>query len=238
MKFKTYTITYIFFILVILSGYISVLKDYLIIITIHEFGHVFFLFLFKRKIKRIELYPFGLIIKDDALINSNIFQEFLITIGGILSQVIFRYCYLIPNNLVTLNSINNYIMFFNIIPIYPLDGYRILLSFTSYIFPYKYSLWIINAISVIFIIILAFSKSYSLFVVLFLAIKLVTNCKNSKYLWNKFILEHIIYDLNFKRNKFIKGNNPRKMFRSCNHTFEIGNNLVCEKNVLRNFIDK
>ena len=67
----------------------------LLIIVVHEMGHLFFMRLFKRKVKSISVLPFGGVIKIDSFLSTNIYEDLLISIGGILFQLIL---FLITNN--------------------------------------------------------------------------------------------------------------------------------------------
>ena len=171
-----------------------------IIIIIHETGHLIILKTFKVLVTKLTIYPFGGLIKTDKLINFSPLKELLISIGGIINQLILYifFFYLYKYNLIntyTYNlflSINTSLILFNIIPIYPLDGYIILNSIFNITIPYLKSNIISLIISIITLIIfILYSYNYkinSIFVISFLLYKLYNYLKDYKYIHNKFIL--------------------------------------------------
>ena len=87
-----------FYFLALISIFTGLFKQFLImylIIIVHEFGHIFFALIFKYKIIKINIYPFGgySIFQND--LNISFIKEFLVFLGGILFQfilyLIFKY---------------------------------------------------------------------------------------------------------------------------------------------------
>ena len=72
----------------ILSGYITNLIVFTLIILVHELGHYFIAKLNNFKIDKIIIYPYGGITKINININENINKELSVAIGGILIQLI------------------------------------------------------------------------------------------------------------------------------------------------------
>lgn len=182
-----------------------------IIIILHETGHIIFLKYFQIPITKLTIYPFGGLIKTNKLINFSPLKELLISIGGILNQLIlylifyFLYKYGFINTY-TYNlflSINTSLILFNIIPIYPLDGYIILNSIFNIYIPYLKSnilSIIISIITLIIFILYSYNcKINSIFVISFLVYKLYIYLKEYKYIHNKFILERMIYDIPYNK---------------------------------------
>ena len=182
-----------------------------IIIILHETGHIIFLKYFQVPITKLTIYAFGGLIKTNKLINFSPLKELLISIGGILNQLIlylifyFLYKYIFINTY-TYNlflSINTSLILFNIIPMYPLDGYIILNSIFNIYIPYLKSNILSIIISIITLIIfILYSYNYkinSIFVISFLLYKLYIYLKEYKYIHNKFILERMIYDIPYSK---------------------------------------
>ena len=191
-----------------------------IIIIIHETGHLIFLKTFKVLVTKLTIYPFGGLIKTDKLINFSPLKELLISIGGIINQLIL---YIFFFNLYKYNLINTYtynlflsintsLILFNIIPIYPLDGYIILNSIFNITIPYLKSNIISLIISVITLIIfILYSYNYkinSIFVISFLLYKLYNYLKDYKYIHNKFILERSMYDIPYNKIIYLNTYSP------------------------------
>lgn len=195
--------SYIIVLLSLLTGQIKELIGLLIIIITHEFGHYFMSRVFKWNIDKVYIYPFGGLIKYNEKIDKPFIQEFLITIMGPLNQII---TYLIIVLLFKYNIINNYfyniiknyhysILLFNLIPIIPLDGSKLLNIFLNKIFNFRLSYVLLNIISIVILIFLIFNSNTSLLlVILFLIYKIYINLKNKSIIFNRFILEKYLYD--------------------------------------------
>ena len=170
--------------------------------------------LFNIKIISIEILLFGSIINTNIKYNLNSNKELLISISGIMMQLIL---YIIFNllykynliNLITYNIFLNYnriIILFNILPIIPLDGSKLLISFLERFFSFKISLIILNVISIITIIIFIFNNDINLNLILissFLLLKTYINIFNHHFIYYKFLLERYLYKNNYHKIKMI-----------------------------------
>lgn len=193
------------------------------IVIIHEIGHVIFAKIFKRKITKIELLPFGGMTKMDAHISENIYEDILISVGGIFMQCLFGFYLRFLNSHCTINQqtfafLENYnitIIIFNLIPISPLDGYKMLKYFTELVVPFKQSFRVMRVISISLLGILSMLKfefvRNNIFIFVFLIITFVEEVKMEKYILNRFYLERINYDFNFKEKNV---SNYKKMFKN------------------------
>ena len=97
--------TVILYFLMCLTGDFKRVILTFIIIIIHETGHLIFLKTFKVLVTKLTIYPFGGLIKTDKLINFSPLKELLISIGGIINQLIL---YIFFFNLYKYNLINTY----------------------------------------------------------------------------------------------------------------------------------
>ena len=203
---KVNPLTLYFLLLLFLCGFIKIGLIIFFIVIFHELGHVFFIKLFKYKIIDITIYPFGGIIKTDKDINTPPNKELLISSGGIIAQIIlFIIICFLPINILTKEILYKYnlsIMFFNILPIIPLDGSIIINSLLNKIFSYKLSYYLYIIISIIFTIIyLLFNYWYSInnyLIVSLFIIKTYYAIKNYKYLKTRFLLERYLNKYEFK----------------------------------------
>lgn len=240
-KLKINNYTYLFLIICALCGYIKNITIIFIICLIHEFGHVFFIKLFKYKVVSIELFPFGGFTSIDKKINTNINKDILIAFGGILAQLFLLFIvYLFKShfNIITYNLIINYsivLIFFNLIPIIPLDGNNImhlcLEKFFSYHLSY-YLNFIISIISLtIFLIINYLYKIDNYFIISFLFYKTVMYIKNYKYIRKRFLLERYLYDLEYSKiDNHTK--NIKSLRKEVLHYFKENNKYISEKEKL------
>lgn len=242
-KIKINNYTYLFILVCFLCGFI---KNIIIIFSIclfHELGHIFFIKIFKYKIVSVELLPFGGFTTIDKHINSSISKDIIISFGGILFQLMLLIIvYVLKNNfnVITYNLIIKYnyiLIIFNLIPIIPLDGNNIvhllLEKVFSYELSYKINTYISIVILIIFIIINYIYKLDNYFIISFLIYKLLVYIKNYKYLKNRFLLERIIYDIDYNKidNNTKNINNIRKEVL---HYFKSNNKYINEKDMIKN----
>ena len=212
---------------------------YLIVLT-HELGHITIGIIFKYDIKQIKIYPFGGYTIFNTNINKSFIEEFLVFIGGILFQTIL---YLLVKtfmnpNLYSYNIFMNYnttILLFNLLPITPLDGSKVLNILLNTIIPFKKShiLTIYISFISVFILIILYYKDINMIMMSILLIIMIRNeYKNHLFLYNSFLIERYIKNIKFKKNHFIRGNNINKMMKYFNNTFILNNKYVDEKEVL------
>lgn len=94
-------------------------------IILHELGHIFFIVLFKQKIKSLNIHILGGQV-DCEIRNLSMIGNIIINLGGIIVNfLIIKFSFLIPIYQNLLINYNYLLIIINIIPIYPLDGYRI-----------------------------------------------------------------------------------------------------------------
>ena len=208
-----------FFLLIIFISLISGLfKDVItlfMIIIIHELGHIILSYLFKWNIKSVEIGVFGGFITYDDVIDKPFIEEIIISLGGFLMQgLIFLVTYILSKNglfsIKEASLINRYnlsIFLFNVIPVYPLDGSKILLVILNMFIPYKKSLKITCFISVlliflIFLVLISLDvKINSSYIIIgfFIMGKVISLIKDIPYLFNKLLFERYLYKpVNFK----------------------------------------
>ena len=212
---------YLIVFLSLITGQIKELLGLLIIILSHEFGHYFVSKIFNWKIDKIYLYPFGGLIKYNEKIDKPFKEELLIAISGILNQLlIFLLFFLLHKKGIIntyfyniLKNYNNSIILFNLIPIIPLDGSKILNILLNKIFSFRKSYIILNIISIVLLIIFVFKSNISLLIViLFLIYKIYLNIKNKDLIFNRFVLEKYLYKDSYK--KIYKINSIKDMKRN------------------------
>ena len=243
--YKKLYISPFFYLLGLISLITGLFKEFIVmylIIFIHELGHIFFAILFSYEIIKINIYPFGGYTILNYDINSPFINEFLLFLGGILFQFILFIIihYTIDNNLYFYKLFINYntnILIFNMLPIYLLDGGKLLNMILNKLFPFKLShlLSIYISYILIFIFIIIFYKSINTMLISILLITLtIKEYKMHKFIYNKFLLERYIKKYNFKHNNFILNNKICKMKKYLNNIFIINNEYLTEYEVLKN----
>ena len=232
-----------FYFLALISVFTGLFKQFLImyvIIIVHEFGHIFFALIFKYKIIKINIYPFGgySIFQND--LNISFIKEFLVFLGGILFQfilyLIFKYNI---NNYSFIYKIfinyNTSIILFNLIPIIPLDGSKVINILLNNFISFKYAHLITIYILYIFVfilIVLFYNNLNMNIMILLLLFLLIKEHKIHKYLFNNFLVERLVKEIKFKKNNFINKLNLNKMMKYRNNIFIIDNRYISEKEIL------
>ena len=207
-------VTIYFLLILFLCGYLKIGLIIFLIVIIHELGHVFFALLFHYKILNITIYPFGGITKINKDLNTPIYKELLIASGGVIFQLIlFLIINYLPLSMYFKSNFIKYnisILFFNLLPIIPLDGSVILNSFLNMIFSYKKSYYIYFIISVIGIFLYLFTNIWfslnNYLIISLFVIKTIYAWKNYKFLLNRFLLERYINKYEYKFINTKEGN--------------------------------
>ena len=126
---------------------------------------------------------------------------------------------------------------FNLLPIYPLDGGRLLHCFICYFTSYNLSFKIIYFLSyfllLIILLIFIYNPSLNLLIVfVLLLIKLIKEQKLTNYYKEKFFLERYLYNYKFKKSKIVSDVNKFK--RDYHHLLKINKKYFLEEEYLKN----
>lgn len=238
-KIKIHLFFYVFMFISLITGnfwnYIIITS----IIIVHEFGHILSGLFFSWKIDRVIILPFGGLTIFNVLINTSLTQQFVVAIMGPLFQVFY---FLILNYFFDLNSVvvffNCALLIFNLLPIFPLDGSKVLYVILCLFFPFKYSHLLFLIVSFIFVLFLFFYFKFNLalyLILIFLFTRCVCELFNHKNIFNKFLLERYLYDLKFKHVKHVSSVNG--MYLWCRHFFSFKKSTT-EKEFLLKMFDK
>ena len=87
-KFYIHPLSYILLLLLILTGSFKETLIVFFIIIVHEAGHLLSSKIFKWKLDKIVIYPFGGCVKFNEDINRPILEEIIIIVSGPLFQMI------------------------------------------------------------------------------------------------------------------------------------------------------
>lgn len=224
----------------VLIGRFKFILFFMLLILVHEFGHIIISLLFKWKIDKIIILPFGGLTKYNIKINTPLIEEFIVAISGVIFQFIFFKLIHDYIDYKYFTLINYFIIIFNLIPIYPLDGAKILNVFFNIITSFKNSLLltvIVSYISIIALSILLFNINKLVVVVLiFLFIQVNKLYKEINFLFNKFLLERYLNEFIFKKIKIIKSINGMK--RDFKHVLYEDGKYITEKQFLYQLFQK
>ena len=215
-KIEVHPLSYIVITVSLLTGLFKYLILVFIIIIIHECGHIMMAKYFKRQITSISILPFGGLMKMDSYISSDIFEDLLIAVGGILFNLILGIVTYALFNLGILDydkynlikTYNSIVIGFNLLPICPLDGYKMLKLLEEIIISFKKTFIISFVISVSILSFLIIDDvslvRNNILVFLFLIFMSILELKNKIYILNRFYLERLNHDFKFYRNANIK----------------------------------
>lgn len=217
----------------------------LFILVIHECGHLICAKVLHFKIENVTIYPFGVSAKIYGMGYGVIWKENLVLISGLfthLIQPIFFYImlkngWISENFFIYCNRMNVSIFMFNLLPIYPLDGGRIMLNMIHLFITYEKGLKITYVLSFIHLFLLhyfylihglsAYVITVFLVVILLKESKTIVQSKISFYYYRKLntypykVKIHHKYD--FYRNKtniFYKNNSWYSEEQWLSHTFD------------------
>ena len=108
----------------------------LIIVCIHEYGHYYFAKKFNFKIEKVEIMPFGAFLSLEDYGMHHIVEELVMLLGGLVTHFVLYIlisCFFTSEYLL---AVNRLVLIFNLLPIYPLDGSKILLLLLSLVVDY------------------------------------------------------------------------------------------------------
>lgn len=216
------------------------------LIIVHELGHFLCALFFKINVDKIYIYPFGGISKFHICLNESLLKELLILIMGPIFQIIF-YLMLAHvhyfNSYMELISIYHYtILFFNLLPIYPLDGGKLLNIILCFHLSFRNSLNISLFLSYLTVLVLSIymlSKNFTINVIViisFLIYKIRTEVKRKDYIMDKFLLERYLHHYHFKKWK--KVNDTNHFMRNKCHIIKVENKYYTERSILNHKFKK
>ena len=227
----------------ILTGYFPNLIIFTSIIIIHELGHHTIAKINKLNVEKIIIYPYGGLVKMNNPINTSIKKELAVAISGILFQLIYYLIIIILHKQGIIRDYifnlfamyNTSILTFNILPIHPLDGSKILNLLLSTILPFNLSNKLNITISIITLILLIninyYQFNYTTILIIGVILdNLIKYHKQLKYIFNKFLLERYIYKLTYNKTKKISKIN--NMYKEKYHILKENNTYITEKQAL------
>lgn len=208
----------IFIFISIITGTFSQLIIMLAIVFIHEMGHYFAATIFKWRIEKIIFWVFGGVMISSEYSNRKIKEDIIVTVAGPLQHVIIYFILhglssyqMMPSSMIEMAMFyNKMILFFNLLPIFPLDGGKLLFYILSVYIPYRkahqfiilFSLISCVAIIVLQLFFLPFTLS-ALLLIVFLFLENRMEWKNQYYIFLRFLLNrfHESNNLYFKKMK-------------------------------------
>lgn len=176
----------------------------LLIIFVHELGHAAAASFFSWRIKRIALLPFGGVAEMDEHGNRPIKEEMIVILAGPfqhlwmmgVAYILFQFS-LLPEGIYELFiQYNMMVLLFNFLPIWPLDGGKLVFLFMSLMYPFPkahQTAMIFSASSaIVFTVFTLFLSPINLniwVIIAFLLFSLYYEWKQERYVFIRFLLE-------------------------------------------------
>jgi len=233
----------------VITGHFVNLIIFTSLIIIHEMGHIIISKILSYKIDKVIIYPYGGFVKLNTRINTKIENDLLVAISGIIMQSIYFgiIFFLYRNGIVREYIYSLFLLYhksmliFNLLPIYPLDGAKIVNLILSKYFSFNIANYISIVISLITVIFFLYSdiyeNNYSIILVIGVLMKNIYKFyKDISYIYNRFILERYLFKFNYKDKKVIK--NINKMYKNRVHIFNDNGKLMNEKEYISTFFEK
>lgn len=145
--------TLIYFMACLVTGWFKESLIAFFIVLCHEYAHTWTAKMLHYEVLDIHLYPFGAFVEiEDYGLHQN-WQDFLVAVSGPLSYFLLYWCgdlmrtLLGEHGYLYYTQVNMAVCLFNLLPIWPLDGAKILLTGLSYRFDYLLVLKLLLPIS-------------------------------------------------------------------------------------------
>jgi stage IV sporulation protein FB len=233
----------------VITGHFVNLIIFTSLIIIHEMGHIIISKILSYKIDKVIIYPYGGFVKLNTKINTKIENDLLVAISGIIMQSIYFgiIFFLYRNGIVREYIYSLFLLYhksmliFNLLPIYPLDGAKIVNLILSKYFSFNIANYISIVISLITVVFFLYSdiyeNNYSIILVIGVLMQNIYKFyKDISYIYNRFILERYLFKFNYKDKKVIK--NINKMYKNREHLFNDKGKLINEKEYISTFFEK
>lgn len=233
----------------VVTGYFVNLVIFTSIIIVHECGHVIASKFFGYRVEKVIIYPYGGLTKLNTLINTDICKDLFIAISGVVMQSVYFFIiyFLYKNGIVREYIYNLFFLYhrsmfiFNLLPIIPLDGFKILNLILSWFLNFNLSNNLSIFISLITIVVFLlgdfYERNYSMLLVVGILMKNIYQFyTNISYIYNRFLLERYLYHISYKNKKIIK--NVDGMYKNKSHLLIKNNKIITEREFLDAFFEK
>lgn len=122
-----------------------------ILILFHEAAHAMTAACFKWKVVKLTLLPFGGQLEVKSILNKPVCEELAVACSGPLFHILVHLlmiCFQPPFPLADeLYHLNLQLLLFNLLPVWPLDGGRVVYSVANHLFPFKKSVYLTITVS-------------------------------------------------------------------------------------------
>ncbi|PAV27614.1 stage IV sporulation protein FB [Virgibacillus profundi] len=236
-KIHIHPVLMIFIGISLITGTFMELSIIIAIVLFHELGHFIMAKFFDWRIKSIMLWVFGGVMDTDEHGNRPLREEALVTIAGPFQHMIIyiilyfsTHVEIFPLSVVELIFYyNTAILIFNLLPIWPLDGGKLLFLCLSGYFPYKKAYHSVIIFSMITCLLLLLVQLFlfpftlsAFFIMLFLFMENRSDWKQRYYVFIRFLLKR------YEGNAPIKDVHPVNVLAE-NTLMDVFNTFMREK---------
>lgn len=234
---------YLVTLLAILTGQFNQYIVFAISILLHECGHLLMAFFFRWELEELKFFAFGGKMQFKGELNKSNKEDLLISSAGIMMNALLFFILIFVSNLdispLYLKFIHSFIwaqlfiMMYNLTPLPPLDGSRILGTLLSYVLPYRTSLKVLCRFNLVFITILSlftFLYDFRQFYLVnsFLIYSTLKFNRQSQFLFQRFLLHKKMYrnvDLPTKISVICDNSWENKIYRGYLNIFKFNERL-------------
>lgn len=240
VKISVFTLSYIF--IALISNRLFYLLIYYFIGLFHELFHFFMAKSLNINVDEMVFYPFGFVIKMDTLIYQKEWKQYLVLISGPISVI---FSYLLIKTAYSLGLISQYmfshaqtanisVLFINLLPIYPLDGEKVIENIVSHFLTEiqtRYFRIIISFLTLCICIVTMFSLG-NLISFLFLLYGIVCSYLDVKKEYVFYLIRRLKIQMN-KRKRIVQKN---AIFRFYQNYYFNGRYFENEEEIIRKII--
>lgn len=236
-KIKIHQLYYVVAFICVITGNFRPFIIVNTLILVHECGHILAGYYFRWNIEKVILLPFGGMTVFNERINRSIKEEFIIALMGPIFQILFFL--IIKNKYYDYTSNFHYaLLCFNLLPIIPLDGSKILSCILDSIFSLKLSQNILIYISIIITSLMLLCSIYMhnliiSILLIFIIKEIYKYRKMQPYIFYKFLLERYMSFYVFSKTCYIDGIKVTKMRKDYAHMFYVDHKYKSERQILK-----
>lgn len=238
----------------LISGTFLQIFILLLIVLIHEWGHYVAARIFGWEIRAIILWIFGGVMQTNLSYTRSLKEEMLVTLSGPIQHLVIfigllfldTFALLPKHYMLTAYEYNLLLFLFNLVPLYPLDGGKLLLLCFYRFFPFYQShrfiiLFSISLTALLFVLMLKISLPLTLALILaFIVYENIVEWKKIPYLFFRFLNERLrTTEINKPLKRIIVQRNERiydickRFYRTYQHViFVLPAHLLMERTLL------
>lgn len=233
-------LTVIYIALSLFLGRFSFVVGLFIITIIHELFHMFSALIFRIPTSKITISPLGCYANIDELEDAKRYEQIIVLLAGPLSYFfssaiitfLYRYDFISIYRYEELFDTNLLVMFFNLLPIEPLDGGKILKIIFSSMLDEKNSIKINSIFGFIFGLFTIYYlwKVRQYLFAIFILCYIITNIFNQKRKYRQYLYHRLIS--NIGQSLPIKINTSNKFYRFANNYYLSNSQIISERKYL------